>query len=107
MTEFFDLKSVNNASKSELTAAFNRVLESGWYVLGNEVNRFESEFANYCEVGNCIGVGNRRKSEFAVDVPVWICRIPFLLVVRPSGHSQATPDQAEMRFVSDRFTVSF
>jgi dTDP-4-amino-4,6-dideoxygalactose transaminase len=58
MTEFFDLKSVNNASKSELTAAFNRVLESGWYVLGNEVNRFESEFANYCEVGNCIAVGN-------------------------------------------------
>ena len=58
MTEFFDLRSVNNASKSELTAAFNRVLESGWYVLGNEVNRFESEFANYCEVGNCIGVGN-------------------------------------------------
>ena len=58
MTEFFDLKSVNNASKSELTAAFNRVLESGWYVLGNEVNRFESEFANYCEVRNCIGVGN-------------------------------------------------
>ena len=58
MTEFFDLRSVNNASKSELTAAFNRVLESGWYVLGNEVNRFESEFANYCEVGNCIAVGN-------------------------------------------------
>mgnify|MGYP000424473787 CR=1 FL=1 len=58
MTEFFDLRSVNNASKSELTAAFNRVLESGWYVLGNEVNRFESEFANYCEVENCIGVGN-------------------------------------------------
>jgi len=58
MTEFFDLRSVNNASKSELTAAFNRVLESGWYVLGKEVNKFESEFANYCEVGNCIGVGN-------------------------------------------------
>ena len=58
MTEFYNLRSVNNASKSELTAAFNRVLESGWYVLGKEVNRFESEFANYCEVGNCIGVGN-------------------------------------------------
>ena len=58
MTEFYNLRSVNNASKSELTAAFNRVLESGWYVLGNEVNRFESEFANYCEVRNCIGVGN-------------------------------------------------
>ena len=58
MTEFFDLRSVTNASKSELTAAFNRVLESGWYVLGNEVDKFESEFANYCEVRNCIGVGN-------------------------------------------------
>ncbi len=58
MNEFFDLRSVNDVSKSELTAAFNRVLESGWYVLGNEVNRFESEFANFCEVENCIGVGN-------------------------------------------------
>jgi dTDP-4-amino-4,6-dideoxygalactose transaminase len=58
MNEFFDLRSVNDASKSELTAAFNRVLESGWYVLGNEVNRFESEFANFCEVENCVGVGN-------------------------------------------------
>ena len=58
MNEFFDLISVNDASKSELTAAFNRVLESGWYVLGNEVNRFESEFANFCEVENCVGVGN-------------------------------------------------
>ena len=58
MNEFFDLRSVNDVSKSELTAAFNRVLKSGWYVLGNEVNRFESEFADYCEVENCIGVGN-------------------------------------------------
>jgi len=58
MNEFFDLRSVNDASKSELTTAFNRVLESGWYVLGNEVNRFESEFANFCEVENCVGVGN-------------------------------------------------
>ena len=58
MTEFYNIRSVNNVSKSELTAAFQRVLESGWYILGNEVNRFESEFANYCEVRNCVGVGN-------------------------------------------------
>jgi len=33
-------------------------LESGWYILGTEVNKFESEFANFCEVRNCVGVGN-------------------------------------------------
>ena len=58
MTEFYNIRSVNNVSKSELTSAFQRVLESGWYILGNEVNRFESEFANFCEVRNCVGVGN-------------------------------------------------
>ena len=58
MTEFYNIRSVNNVSKSELTSAFQRVLESGWYILGNEVKRFESEFANFCEVKNCVGVGN-------------------------------------------------
>ena len=58
MTEFYNIRSVNNVSKSELTSAFQRVLESGWYILGNEVNKFESEFANFCEVRNCVGVGN-------------------------------------------------
>jgi len=58
MTEFYNIRSVNNVSKSELTSAFQRVLESGWYILGNEVSRFESEFANFCEVRNCVGVGN-------------------------------------------------
>ena len=58
MTEFYNIRSVNNVSKSELTSAFQRVLESGWYILGNEVSRFESEFGNFCEVRNCVGVGN-------------------------------------------------
>ena len=58
MTEFYNIRSVNNVSKSELTSAFQRVLESGWYILGNEVSRFESEFGNFCEVKNCVGVGN-------------------------------------------------
>ena len=58
MTEFYNIRSINNVSKSELNSAFQRVLESGWYILGNEVNKFESEFANFCEVRNCVGVGN-------------------------------------------------
>jgi len=58
MIEFLDLKTLNNESKVELKQAFNRVLESGWYILGNEVIRFESDFAKFCNVENCIGVGN-------------------------------------------------
>ena len=35
-----------------------RVMESGWYILGPEVEAFESEFAAYCGAKHCVGVGN-------------------------------------------------
>ncbi|MDQ3684129.1 MAG: DegT/DnrJ/EryC1/StrS family aminotransferase, partial [Acidobacteriota bacterium] len=38
--------------------AYRRVMESGWYILGEEVTAFEGEFARYCEAKHCIGVGN-------------------------------------------------
>jgi dTDP-4-amino-4,6-dideoxygalactose transaminase len=44
--------------KAELDAAYQRVMESGWYILGKEVEAFENEFAVYCETKHCIGVGN-------------------------------------------------
>jgi dTDP-4-amino-4,6-dideoxygalactose transaminase len=44
--------------KEELDAAYLRVMESGWYVLGREVRAFEEEFAAYCGAEHCVGVGN-------------------------------------------------
>lgn len=44
--------------KQELDAAYQRVMESGWYILGKEVEAFEAKFATYCEVEHCITVGN-------------------------------------------------
>jgi len=44
--------------KPELDAAYRRVMDSGQYILGTEVEAFENEFAAYCGVGHCIGVGN-------------------------------------------------
>ena len=38
--------------------AIDRVLASNWFVLGNELQAFEREFAHYCEVSACVGVGN-------------------------------------------------
>jgi dTDP-4-amino-4,6-dideoxygalactose transaminase len=55
---FLDLKSQYIDLKEELDAAYHRVMESGWYILGKEVDAFEKEFAAYCGVKRCIGVGN-------------------------------------------------
>lgn len=55
---FLDLKSPYQELKEELDAAYKRVMDSGWYILGKEVDAFENEFAAYCETKYCIGVGN-------------------------------------------------
>ncbi len=58
MIRFLDLQALNARYRDELIAAFTRVLDSGWYVLGDEVARFERAFADYCGTRFCIGVGN-------------------------------------------------
>jgi len=55
---FLDLKAGYLDLKGELDAAYRRVMESGWYILGEEVEAFEEEFADYCGVDHCIGVSN-------------------------------------------------
>lgn len=55
---FLDLKAPHDELRVELRDAFERVLDSGWYILGNEVKQFEQEFAGYCEAKYCIGTGN-------------------------------------------------
>lgn len=55
---FLDIKPHYLEIKDELASACLRVLESGRYILGEEVKAFEDEFASYCGVRHCIGVGN-------------------------------------------------
>lgn len=55
---FLDLGEVNAPYADELKAAANRVIDSGWYILGDEVAAFEREFAGWCGVKHAIGVGN-------------------------------------------------
>lgn len=55
---FLDLKSPYLELQAELDDVYRRVMESGWYILGKEVEAFEAEFAEYCQVKHCIGVGN-------------------------------------------------
>jgi dTDP-4-amino-4,6-dideoxygalactose transaminase len=55
---FLDLKTPYLELRIEMDEAYRRVMESGWYILGKEVEAFEQEFADYCGVRHCIGVGN-------------------------------------------------
>ena len=55
---FLDLRAPHEELRTELRETFERVLDSGWYILGEEVKQFELEFAAYCEANHCIGVGN-------------------------------------------------
>jgi dTDP-4-amino-4,6-dideoxygalactose transaminase len=55
---FLDLKAPYQELKEELDNTYHRVIESGWYILGEEVEAFEQEFAAYCGARYSIGVGN-------------------------------------------------
>jgi dTDP-4-amino-4,6-dideoxygalactose transaminase len=55
---FLDLSAAQSEVAAELEQAFHRTLKSGWFILGRECQRFEAEFARYCGVKHCIGVGN-------------------------------------------------
>jgi dTDP-4-amino-4,6-dideoxygalactose transaminase len=55
---FLELGQTYLEIKDELDAAYQRVMNSGWYILGEEVTAFEGEFAAYCGTRHCVGVGN-------------------------------------------------
>jgi dTDP-4-amino-4,6-dideoxygalactose transaminase len=55
---YLDLKKINQKYESDLKIAFNNIMDSGWYILGNNVNQFEKEYAEFSNVKYCIGVAN-------------------------------------------------
>ena len=58
MIEYENLTLSNAALMTELEAAAVKVIRSGWFVLGQEVSAFETEFAQSVGAKHCIGVGN-------------------------------------------------
>nr|WP_314531321.1 DegT/DnrJ/EryC1/StrS family aminotransferase [uncultured Pseudomonas sp.] len=58
MIKFLDLKAINHEVRDELLDACARVIDSGWYIGGEELQRFEEAFAEYCGVKHCVGVAN-------------------------------------------------
>ena len=58
MIHFLNLRKLNQPFEVAFQKKMKQFLEGGWYVLGNEVKQFETDFANYCGTKHCIGVGN-------------------------------------------------
>src|SRR5262245_21651380 len=56
--KFVDLKRINKRYREEVLEAFTRVYDSGWYLLGKEVEDFEHQWASYCRVNHAVAVAN-------------------------------------------------
>ena len=58
MIKFLDLKAINQSFEPALSQAVQRVVGSGWYLLGEEAKQFEKEYTTFCGAKHCIGVAN-------------------------------------------------
>lgn len=58
LINFLDLHSINERYRPEINSAINSVINSGWYIGGEENQKFCKNFADYCGVKYCVGVAN-------------------------------------------------
>ena len=58
MIKFLDLHKINARFEADFKTQFNTFLNKGWYILGDGVTQFETDFANYCGTKYCIGTSN-------------------------------------------------
>ncbi len=58
MIKFLDLQKINSQYESALKEAANRVIDSGWYLMGEELETFENNYASFCGTKYALGVAN-------------------------------------------------
>jgi dTDP-4-amino-4,6-dideoxygalactose transaminase len=94
MIEYENLRKVNQPYFKEFNTVFNNVLESGWFVLGKNLEDFEKEFADYITIDHCVGVASgldaltlslkvldlKNKSEIIVPSNTYIATILSVLL---------------------------
>lgn len=85
MIKFLDLQKVTAKYADEIHEAVNRVVDSGWYLQGNEVKQFEQDFADYIGTKLCVGVGN------GLDALIWIYRAYIELGIMHEGDEVIVP----------------
>ena len=85
----FDLKAQYADLKPELDAAALRVMGSGWFIQGTEHAAFESEFAEYCEAEQAVGVASGTRRGTRIWPVTWKTKSPFWL--KPSPRVTSMP----------------
>lgn len=58
MVKFLDIQKITQKNAEEFKEVINRVIDSGWYLMGNELKQFENNFSAYCGVKHTVGVAN-------------------------------------------------
>ena len=99
MIPFLDLKRVNEPHQVAIQKATERVIQSGWYILGREVDAFEHQFSQYCQSAYCIGVANGLDAltlvlkawNFPVGSEVIVASNAYIASVLSITHAGLTP----------------
>jgi dTDP-4-amino-4,6-dideoxygalactose transaminase len=107
---FLDLKIIYDELRPELDKVYHRVMQSGQYILGKEVQSFEEEFAEYCNVKYCIGVANGLEALYLIlkaydigaDDEVIVPSNTYIATWLAVSHSGARPIPVE----PDEFTYN-
>lgn len=87
MIEYENLRKVNQPYFEEFNSVFNSVLDSGWFVLGNNVKEFEKEFADYIKADHCVGLASGLD---ALTISLKVAEIQNSEVIVPSNTYIAT-----------------
>ena len=85
MIEFLSLKKVTDKYSEEIHQAVSRVIDSGWYLQGEENRRFETNYSKYIGVRNTVGVAN------GLDALHWILRAYIEMGVMKAGDEVIVP----------------
>ena len=85
MIKFLDLKEVTDSHSQEIHEAVNRVVDSGWYLQGEENKHFEEDYAKYIGTKYCIGCAN------GLDALIWIFRAYIEMGVMQPGDEVIVP----------------
>lgn len=85
MIHFLDLKRVTEKYSAEIHQAVKRVVDSGWYLQGEENKNFEQEYADYIGTKCCVGVAN------GLDALIWIFRAYIELGIMQEGDEVIVP----------------
>ncbi|MBC7829374.1 MAG: DegT/DnrJ/EryC1/StrS family aminotransferase [Chitinophagaceae bacterium] len=99
MIDYENLGRANHVLFDEYREAFNKVLESGWYILGNAVKQFENEFAQYNQSRFCAGVANGldalilalKTFQFEKDDEVLVPSNTYIATILSILHNQLKP----------------